>query len=51
MFHHHPALVDAMRADTLRLVNDRHGVPGDDFDGVLPRHRRSARKATRRNER
>jgi hypothetical protein len=52
MFHSHPALVEAMRADNLRLVNDRHGVPGDDFDGVMPRTRsRSARKAARRDER
>ena len=52
MFHTHPALVDAIRADAHRLVNDRHGVPGDDFDGVMPtRHHRAARKAARRDER
>lgn len=53
MFHTHPALVDAIRADAHHLITQRHGVPGDDFDGVVPRARtsRTARRAARRDER
>lgn len=48
MFHTLPGLVDAVRADHLPFAS-RHGVPGDDFDGVLPRH--SLRRPRRRNGR
>ena len=48
MFHSHPALVDAMRADLNRQLRDHHGIPGDDFDGVVPRTSRSTRRAARR---
>lgn len=53
MFHSHPALVDAMRVDTYRRTTDHHGVPGDDFDGVVPHslRTRQGRKAARRDER
>lgn len=53
MFHTHPALVDAIRADAQHLIHQRHGVPGDDFDGVVPRARtrRAARRAARHDER
>ena len=50
MFHTHPALIDALRDDCYRSHRQRHGVPGDDFDGVIPKSAttRSARRAQRR---
>jgi hypothetical protein len=48
MFHTHPALVGALRADVTRTIRERHGVPGDDFDGVVPRTTRPQRRAARR---
>ncbi|MFM2078768.1 MAG: hypothetical protein RJA49_2658 [Actinomycetota bacterium] len=52
MFHTHPALVNAIRDDTYRRLDHRHGVPGDDFDGVIPKSvsTRSARRAQRRRD-
>ena len=51
MFHTHPALVEAIRADLHRQVSNHHGVPGDDFDGVVPRRPRHARRHPRHDER
>ncbi len=50
MFHTHPALVGAIRDDTYRELHHRHGVPGDDFDGIIPKSvsSRAARRAQRR---
>lgn len=52
MFHSHPALIDALRDDCYRSVRHRHGVPGDDFDGVIPpsASRRSRRQNRRRDD-
>lgn len=49
MYHAHPALADAVRADLTRQLRDHHGVPGNDFDGVVPRTTRSQRRAARRH--
>jgi len=49
MYHAHPALADAVRADLTRQIRDHHGVPGTDFDGVVPRTTRSQRRAARRH--
>lgn len=44
MFHTLPGLIDALRAEHLP-AGHRHEVPGDDFDGVIPR---GALRRTRR---
>ena len=50
MYHAHPALADAVRADLTRQIHSHHGVPGNDFDGVVPRTSRSQRRAARRHQ-
>ncbi len=50
MYHSHPALVDAVRADLDRQLHSHHGVPGNDFDGVVPRSTRSQRRSARRRQ-
>ncbi len=53
MYHAHHALADATRADLIRQIHSHHGVPGTDFDGVVPRTTRttrSQRRALRRHQ-
>ena len=50
MYHAHYALADATRADLIRQIHSHHGVPGADFDGVVPRTTRTQRRALRRGQ-
>jgi hypothetical protein len=50
MYHAHPALADAVRVELTHQVHSHHGVPGDDFDGVIPHTTRRQRRAARRHD-